>query len=300
MHAGSNITQVLSDGTQRRLYDVHVFVCGRDNPHWQLYAARFRAPPKMVRARFSPVVRGAGWAAFDNLRVSVYDGSDYAAEAWRAAKPPVIDGKLEEWANRCPIPLLGKNQLTATGASYAWSAENLSAVAWLQWDAKNLYLAVSVRDDRHFAATGEKTARGDSVTLAIHPAGRAAGEDARAFEYHISSAAPDGGSGKHTLYRPKARSAGLASGQLARDSSVYALAVKRTAGRTAYEVRLPMAELGGLRPVFGGKFGLSLQLNDNDGGGRAAFMNWGEGLHPVWRPGNFGVVTFVEQAKQRD
>jgi len=300
MHAGSNITQSLSDGTTRRLYDVHVFVCGQDNPHWQLYAARFQAPPKMVRAHFQPVVRGKGWAAFDNIRVSVYEGSDYAAEAWRAAKPPVIDGKFDEWANRCPIPLIGKNQLTTTDTSYAWSAENLSAVAWLQWDAKNLYLAVSVRDDRHLAVTGEKTARGDSVTLAIHPAGRAAGEDAKAFEYHISSATPGGGSGKHTLYRPKAHSAGLASGQLAKDSSVYALAVKRTPGRTTYELRLPLAELGGLRPTFGGKFGMSLQLNDNDGAGRAAVMNWGEGLQPAWRPSHFGVVTFVEPATKGD
>jgi len=47
-------------------------------------------------------------------------------------------------------------------------------------------------------------------------------------------------------------------------------------------------------PVFGCKFGFSIQLNDNDGDGLAAHMNWGGGLSPTWRPADFGTITLVE------
>jgi len=43
----------------------------------------------------------------------------------------------------------------------------------------------------------------------------------------------------------------------------------------------------------GAQFGLSLLLNDNDGAGRAAAMNWGEGLLAGWSPSHFGVATLV-------
>ena len=42
------------------------------------------------------------------------------------------------------------------------------------------------------------------------------------------------------------------------------------------------------------KIGFAIQLNDNDGHGPAAQMNWGGGLSPAWRPESFGVVTLIE------
>jgi hypothetical protein len=56
---------------------------------------------------------------------------------------------------------------------------------------------------------------------------------------------------------------------------------------------MPFSELG-LQPDVGGKFAFSIQLNDNDGAGLAAYMSWGAGISPVWQPSSFGVVTFVE------
>ena len=44
----------------------------------------------------------------------------------------------------------------------------------------------------------------------------------------------------------------------------------------------------------GTKLGFSVLLNDNDGRRRAAHMNWGGGLAPVWLPADLGVVTFGE------
>ena len=111
--------------------------------------------------------------------------------------------------------------------------------------------------------------------------------------YYVSSLAPGGGSGKHTLYRPTDRAGGRTAGNLARDSSVHELAVALAEGVTTYELRIPFAELGITGPQVGTKLGLSLQVNDNDGQGLAASMGWGEGLQPAWAPGNLGIVTLL-------
>lgn len=294
MHAGSNVTLTMADGSRQTLHDVQVFTCGNDNPYWQMYAARVKAPPETVQGSFTPVVQGEGWALFDNLRVTLFEGTDFAAECYRAPASPKIDGKLDEWITRCPVPLIGKNQLTVVDDEYAWTSENLGAVGYLMWDDENLYVALRVRDDAHHALTEGETAEGDSVVLAIDPTNRAPEGAAKAFAYYLSSARPGGGSGPHTIFRPPDLSGGLRSGQLYKDSSVYEMAVLPEQGGCTYEARLPFAELGGLSPTVGGKLGLAIQLNDNDGKGPLAHMNWGEGLSPTWRPEGFGVATFVE------
>jgi hypothetical protein len=292
--AGSNIYQTFADGTTKPLFTPAVFSAGANSPDWQLVSCIFRAPPTLVSAGFSPVANGKGTALFDNLRVTAYEGTAFAAEAVRVAKPPTIDGELSEWAPGCPIPLLGPGQTTVHDPSWTWSADNLRGVVRLAWDEKNLYLAGWVTDDVLAApATGDQTPESDSLVLALHPGNRAAGEDARAFAYYLSPASPGGGSGKSTLYRPAAHCGGLTSGQLARDSSVYELAIRREGTHTYYEARLPWSELGATGRL-GAKLGLSLQLNDNDGKGRAAHISWGDGLHPAWNPTAFGVLTLVE------
>jgi len=294
MHAGSNIYQHMADGSRKPLYDVQVFTCGSDNAHWQVFTCRYKAPASVVEAGFVPVVKGRGHALFDNLRVTVYEGTDFAAECHRVAAPPTIDGKLDDWARRCPIPLLGRNQLAARDPAYRGSPDNLSGVAWLAWDDASLYLALAVRDDQHVVKTSPVT-DGDSVILAVHPQNRLPGTDAKAFAWHISAARPGGGSGAHTILRPRERSGGLRHGHLFRDSSVYEMAVATEPGRCTYELRIPFGELGGVRAAVGSKIGLSLQLNDNDGRGPAAHIHWGGGLSPAWRPASFGVVTLVDQ-----
>jgi hypothetical protein len=247
-----------------------------------------------VKANLTPVVRGNGESYYDNLRLTVYDGTDYAAEAHRADRPPLIDGKLDDWTDACPIPLLGPNQLTRFDPGYRPAAANLSGVAWLRWDPDNLYLAARLRDDRHVAATsGEDTLKGDSLQLALDPSGRGPDAAQRGFCYLLSSSAAGGGSGRHTLYRPPAHAGGLSSGQLARDSSVYELAIVSGDGVTIYELRMPWQELGVSAPDAGTRLGLSLAACDNDGTGPAAAMTWGEGLLPAWAPHRFGVLCLM-------
>ena len=123
-----------------------------------------------------------------------------------------------------------------------------------------------VRDDVHAAQTGEKTLEGDALQIGLHPANRIPGTEARAIEWHVSAASPGSGSGKHTVFRPAAHAAGLASGQLAKDSSTYEIAVKRAGKDTCYELRIPWTEAGGVRPQPGVRLGLSLRLLDADNG----------------------------------
>jgi hypothetical protein len=277
---------------------MQVIAFGPHNPHWQLLTCRKEMPADTKEVSFVPVVKGPGWATFDNIRVTLYEGSDYAAEAHRVKKPPKIDGNLDDWPKKCPTPLIGRNQLTVRAEGYAWTPDNLSAIAYLAWDDANLYVALNVRDNVHHAAgsgqqAGAAFLQGDSVILGIDPTRRGPDADSRAFAYYLASTVPGGGSGRHTLFRPPEHAGGRTPGHLFRDSSIYDLAITPGDGGCIYELRIPLTELG-IQGTVGVKIGLSLQLNDNDGAGPAAHLNWGGGLHPNWHPQSFGIVTFVE------
>ncbi|NQT15151.1 MAG: hypothetical protein HQ582_20515, partial [Planctomycetes bacterium] len=174
MGCGSNMTQYLADGKSIRLHDTQVFRCGDNNPHWQVFTCRKMMPAGAQRVSFTPVVKGPGWAMIDNVRVTLYEGTDYAAEAHRVDAPPKIDGNLDDWTGQCPIPLIGSNQITDRADDYAWTPENLSAVGHLRWDDANVYVALRVRDDLHHAtgsgrSDGDELTRGDSVILGVDP-----------------------------------------------------------------------------------------------------------------------------------
>ena len=227
MEGGSNINYRMKDGTSKTLTNNAVINIGNSTPSWQVFTCRFQAPENVVEASFVPVVRGAGAALYDNLRVTVFEGSDFAAEAVKVRKPPTIDGKLDDWNRACPIPLIGRNQLRVIDKNYAWTPQNLSGVAYLDWDSRNLYVAVEVLDNIHHpAGDGETVITGDSVILAFDPTNRSPDAAARSCAYYVSSQKPAGGSGTHTLYRPSSHSGGRPSGHLARDSSVHEIVVK--------------------------------------------------------------------------
>lgn len=286
--AGSNI----NPAGGKPLYMPDVF-SATNTPDWQFLSTVYTPAAGVAEVGFTPVAKGAGSACFDNLRVTPYEGSIYAATARQATAAPQADGDLGEWAAGEPIPLLGPGQTVVHDRAWKPGAANLRGVAKLAWDQRNLYLAAWVDDDILAAPeTGERTVASDSLALALHPGNRVPGEDARAFVLYLSPAGPGGGSGTCTLYRPAARSGGLSSGQLAKDSSVFELAIRRVGNLTCYEARLPWSELGATGRL-GGKLGLSLQLNDNDGSGRAASIAWGDGIEPAWSPQRFGVLTLA-------
>ena len=294
MYAGSNVSLFRADGGHKDLYIPQVFCAPKDSAgSWQYMAKVLATKPDETAAQFQPVAKGTdGAALYDHVRVTVRDGSDWAAEAYRTAALKAVDGDLSDWDFAEPLPLLCGNQISSEGG-YAWTPENLSGIAQLAWDEDSLYLAVRVRDDVHAARTGERTLEGDALQIGLHPANRIPGTEARAVEWHVSAATPGSGSGKHTVYRPAAHAAGLASGQLAKDSSTYEIAVKRAGKDTCYELRIPWTEAGGVRPQPGVRLGLSLRLVDSDGGAARGAAAWGRGLAPSWSPAAFGSLVLL-------
>ncbi|NOY79651.1 MAG: hypothetical protein GXP31_01470 [Kiritimatiellaeota bacterium] len=297
MHCGSNLTFEFADGKTKTLFDTQVFQCGENSTGWQLYTCRKTFPENAVRAVFSPVARGAGVGMFDNVRVTLFEGSDYTAEVLRASRSPMLDGRLDDWRLDSPIPLIGRNQITARSPAYRWTPENVSAAVYLMWDEANLYLAVDVRDDRHIARSsqtpdGRGILEGDCLVLALDPTGRGPEAGNRAFALYVSSAPPGGGSGRFTVFRPPTHSGGRRTGHLFRDSSVFGMAFRRKAGGCVYELRIPATELG-TRPVLGTRLGFSVQIHDRDASNLSATLTWAEGLHPAWAPGAFGIVTLT-------
>jgi hypothetical protein len=300
MGTGSNMTQILKDKTQINLYDVQVIACGSNNPYWQLFTCRKQMPVDMESVSFTPLGKGPGWAMWDNIRVTIFEGTDYAADAYKTKKEPKIDGIIseKEWVTKCPIPLIGQNQFSYKSDNYDWKPDNLNAAGYLMWDEENLYMALKVRDNIHYeTGSGSSVAddfiEGDSVILGFDPTHRGSDSTLKAFAYYISSSSPGSGSGSYTLFRPEKYSGTKQAGHLFKDSSIYNMAISQDNGICTYELCIPLAELG-ITGNIGTKTGFSLQLNDNDGQGKEAQINWGNGLYPKWLPDNFGVITFLE------
>jgi hypothetical protein len=147
-------------------------------------------------------------------------------------------------------------------------------------------LTCEVKDDKSVpkaivssAATGDEALKGDALALAVFPKVGADGrpEDAQ-LRWYMSLASPGGGSGATTLFRPKAYSLGLKSGQLAKDSSVYQVSFRRAGDRTVYDLKIPWSEIPGFSPAKGASFGMSLVLFDSDGVQGLGRMVWGAEL----------------------
>ena len=293
MNAGSNASLIRRNGPSRDFYMPDIFAAPRDTAGaWQFMVKVLGTTADDVGVQVQPVACGEhGSALYDNIRVTLYDGSDWAAEARRTAKPKTIDGDLSDWDFADPIPLLCANQITSEGG-YKWTPENLSGIAQLTWDDEALYIAARVRDDVHVVKTGADTLKGDALQIGLHPANRLVGADNAAIEWYISAANPGSGSGKHTVFRPAAHAAGLASGQLAKDSSVYEISVKRNGKDTCYEFRIPWRDAGGVRPQAGTRLGLSLRLTDADSGAAHGAAAWGRGLES-WTPSSFGSLVLL-------
>ncbi|WP_020018016.1 sugar-binding protein [Promicromonospora sukumoe] len=142
-------------------------------------------------------------------------------------------------------------------------ADDLGGTFALSWSDRGLRVRAALRDDDHRpSATVDRLWEGDSIQLAVarglpgqDPASRVElgihpGETASVYRY----TAPAG-----TVGTVRAK-------------------VVRKAGTTTYDVVVPWAELG-VDPKDGA-FSFSLLANDNDGGTRQGFLEWGSGIGP--------------------
>ena len=294
LQTGSNYSAIAPDNRSIHRHWLQIFQSPVTQPDWDIFSTVVEVPEATEKISCVPVCFGNGWSMIDNAVFTLYEGTEHVGFAPRGEKI-VIDGDLKDFDRSSPVPLLGKSQLRTEAAGYEWSPQSFSGVAYFNWDTQNLYVGVEVIDREHKPGPREAGCiNGDSVEIAIHPQNRLPGEESKALLFQVSSVAP-GGSGKHTIYRPDRYSSGLKSGSLAKDSSLYDIAVRRQGNRTTYELAMPWSDLGGIRSEFGTKLGLSLALNDGDGTRRQASMVWGGGLLPAWNPASFGMLVLVEK-----
>ena len=288
MDAGSNLGEGFQDGSRKDYYKPSVFSTpGKGNGYWQFLAKQVRSSDNTASFAFTPVANGKApaYVDFDNLSVSIYKGSDFVAFAGR------------DPAASSAVPLLCENQIASEGG-YAWKPANLAGIGRFSWDAEALRLQVSVEDDALDARScpdgsdGAAVLQGDALALCLFPKMGLDGPENDQLRWYVSKASPGGGSGANTLYRPKAFSMGLKSGQLARDSSTYQVSVSREGTKTVYDLRIPWGELPGFTPAAGATFGCNLMLFDSDGTGKGlGRMTWGGGLRDG--AGDCGLVTLL-------
>jgi acetyl esterase/lipase len=183
-----------------------------------------------------------------------------------STKPIHIDGNLEEWKGQARFDV---NKVMMAD----WKGiEDLSATGYVSWDVANLYLALTVADDRHSQeADGVAIWSGDSVQLAI---GLANADGSIPLEYHELGVAMNDKEhlSKWRWIVPKGFSTD--------DSIKLDYAISRKDENTVYEMAIPWSELtqdselakAGLKMKF------SLLVNDNDGKGRRGWLEYNSGI----------------------
>ncbi len=221
----------------------------------------------------------------------------------------VIDGDLSDWADAYPLQL-DYEQLTHPEA-YARARLNprskrleptgikrqVSARAYTKWDDQYFYFAAEVVEPelKQDAALAPNTGRkdfwnGDAVQLAFSRSERAA-DDYRpagdpwwwkgAFrdsEFAFVVMAAQEGRAVVRLFAPGSpfRAASVTTTGYTKVTGAKVVVRREEAeGKTFYEVAIPLAEIGGLKPPDGVRFGFVLHNNEGVRGGR---LQWGEAV----------------------
>ena len=221
----------------------------------------------------------------------------------------VIDGDLSDWADAYPLQL-DYEQLTHPKA-YARVLFNprgkrpeptgikrqVSARVYTKWDDQYFYFAAEVVEPelKQDAALAPNTGRkdfwnGDAVQLAFSRNERApddyhaAGDPwqwkgaFRDSEFAFVVMAAQEGRAVARLFAPGSpfRAASVATTGYAKVKGAKVVVRREDAeSKTFYEVAIPLAEIGGLKPPDGVRFGFVLHNNEGVRGGR---LQWGEAV----------------------
>lgn len=161
-------------------------------------------------------------------------------------------------------------------AGGAWKGpDDLSATAAVSWDEKKLYVKVDVRDDKQSQTfKGVDIWQGDSIQLGIDLSRKdgAASRNVSELGFALND---DGTISKWRWRAPE----GLPTGDLG-DAVSATIARDARAGVTRYDIAIPLSALHGAGYGFdpSAPLGFSLLMNENDGSGRAGFMEYNQGI----------------------
>lgn len=201
-----------------------------------------------------------------------------------------IDGDLSDWKKLDPVPLILADPADINIGGWQ-GFDDSSAVCYLMWNEKYLYLAAEVKDDKHSPAeAGAKQWHGDSFQLGFDVLSDALQEPGYSDD-DIEMGIAETTSGPQTWIMQGGRSGkkGLI------DPKFIPLAVKRDDKRkiTVYEVALPWTLFTPLKPQSGGYIGFNIVLNENDGTKRRGYIHWTPGIADAKAPWQFGRINFA-------
>ncbi len=173
----------------------------------------------------------------------------------RAAFPPVLDGRLDDWQHLPQLLIAGPEQWQTAAAEFAeyGGPEDISAEVRLIWDNQALYLALQTQDDTFVRVRdAAEIDRGDSLVLSV-----ADEEGANVNKFVVAwlkdgslvwRVEPAAGAGNvRTIGRALSARAGERGGSLA-----------------IYELAIPWSELRPIRPIPGTRFTLVISACDDD------------------------------------
>lgn len=191
-----------------------------------------------------------------------------------------IDGVLEkdEWNSYSGVTFRDGGKwvgITATNQNYSGVAidggeADLSGRLYAEWDDKYFYLAADIVDDTwtYDEKEPDRLYRADSIQFAMAPF-KGSGD---LSQFCIARM---GDGDKLQIDRsPVASMIGIP------DKSLYDLAISRDSEHTYYELKLPWEVIfpDGYLAEKNGQLAITLLINDNDGMGRKAYLEYGSGM----------------------
>jgi hypothetical protein len=184
-----------------------------------------------------------------------------------------VDGDLEDWEAARPYYLDTAQKAVGIRPYMDW---NLSAKYYIQWDEQNLYFAAIVKDNVHVQNDcGKGMWEGDSFQLGFR-----CGENHSAQDYCMGFALCPTGPAVAEWEGAAASSKEVKL--IVRDQLAASAMVP--AGALVYEAAIPREHLIPLEMKPGSRFRFSVLLNDNDGGGRAGWMESTPGIGTGFNP----------------
>jgi len=168
-----------------------------------------------------------------------------------ARQPILIDGKLDEWRDVPAMPLGYGARISIT------ETHNLSAKAQFRWDAKNLYLAATVRDNVFYQPYSEDGVwQADNLQMFFDSKNDGNGPGHHEDDYEYGMTLTTRGP-QVWVWRNPSRYEGVADDMR--------LAVRRSGTSTIYEAAIPASRLTPAKLAAGTCIGYNLVVNDKDG-----------------------------------
>jgi len=199
---------------------------------------------------------------------------------------PKIDGDPGDWREDARFIYLDTQDKAVGLVPYMdW---NLSARASLLWDEKYLYFLAIVRDNAFSQDhTGELIWEGDSIQLG--------------FDASLKKNKEKPGEGKYLYGLAKTKKGfetwtwpveGKTENKPAPEIKFFFQSPEKDV--YVYEAAIPVELLSPLEMKEGARFGFTLLVNDNDGGGRRGWLEWTPGIGTGFNPNYFTIFTLVK------